>query len=116
MIHREDPDGGASHRGNSEDLRAVHREVIGPAVAARMEQGYDIARDRIDPGKVWTFVQIATVARQGQISRIIRPAVLFRDDVFHLVGKVAKLLIQQAVFAPVPRSPPHEFPERPIHV
>ena len=66
-----------------------------------MEQRRALVGEGVDTGKVWPLLQIAAMAGQCQVGRFIRTTMLFGDDVFDVVRKVAVLLSQQTVLATI---------------
>jgi len=42
----------------------------------------------INTGKIWAFDQIAMVAGKGEVSTIIRSAVLLRDNMLDVIGEI----------------------------
>ena len=55
------------------------------------------------------------MACQRQVARIVRPAMLFGDDVFNVMGEIAVFLAEQAVLATAGCPPPHEVSRGSIH-
>ena len=101
VIQSQHPDRSAPNRCGSFNPRFVQAKVAGPPVQARMEQSRDLVGEGVDTGKVGPLLQIAAMAGQCQVSRFIRATMLFGDDVFDVVRKVAVLLSQQAVLATI---------------
>ena len=64
----------------------MQNEMSVPDQAARMKQGDDLFRDRIDPGEVRPFVTVAAVARPGKIIQYGLAAVLAGYNVFKVKG------------------------------
>jgi hypothetical protein len=50
--------------------------MIEPTVTPRMEQLYNLPRNRIDTRQVRAFPEIAAVTRKGQIAGIVGPTML----------------------------------------
>jgi hypothetical protein len=59
--------------------------VIRPAIAPGVEEQSNLSIIGVDARQVWTFVEIAAMARQRQIIGIVGTAVLFRDNMFDVV-------------------------------
>ena len=55
------------------------------------------------------------MACQRQVARIVRPAMLFGDDVFNVMGEIAVFLAEQAVLATAGCPPPHEITGGSVH-
>jgi len=73
--------------------------MIIPPVSARVEKRYHLIRGWVDACKVRSFSQVASVASQSQVGKLITPAVLLGDNMLHMMGKATVLLSKQAVFA-----------------
>lgn len=85
-----------------------------PRHAARIEQAHEPTRDRIQPGNVRAFVQVAQVAGESKVSQDRSPAVLTRDDVFDLERKDGGIsLREQAILAARSGALPDELAQRP---
>jgi hypothetical protein len=69
----------------------VHKVIL-PPVSPGVKQSLYLARHRVDPTKVWTFVQIAAVASEREIFDNIGTAVLTGHNVFDLMRHDAVLL------------------------
>jgi hypothetical protein len=69
-----------------------------------MEERDDLAAGRVNARQIRPLRGVASVAGQGEVRRIIGPAVLLGDDVFDAVGEASGFLPEQEVFAAV-RSP-----------
>jgi hypothetical protein len=50
------------------NVRAPERKVIRPTVSPGMKQNFHLARQRVDSTQVWSFVQIAAMASERQVS------------------------------------------------
>ena len=81
-----------------------------------MKQGHELRGPRIDPREIRTLMQVAPMACQRQILRIVGSVMLFRDDVLNVMGQSAMLLVQSAIFAALTSPPPDEVPRRSIHL
>jgi len=55
------------------------------------------------------------MACQRQVTCIVRPAMLFGDDVFNVMGEITVFLAEQAVLAATGCPPPHEISRGSIH-
>ena len=55
------------------------------------------------------------MACQRQVARIVRPTMLFGDDVFDVMGEITVFLAEQAVLTTTGCPPPHEVSRRSIH-
>jgi hypothetical protein len=65
---------------------AVHFEVVVPRILARLKQPSECLRLGIDRLKMVALAQITGPASQGQVSRVVGPAVPRWDHVFDLEG------------------------------
>jgi hypothetical protein len=89
--------------------------MVRPHVAPRVEERDKRAAGRVDAGEVGPLVGIAAVAGQGEVCRVIGPAVLLGDDVFDVVRQAGRFLAEQAVFATVPSTLADNLSRRGIH-
>ena len=106
----------ASNSGYSVDARTLPNEVLNPRIAPGVKQGDNISGQRVDPSQVWPLAQIAAVAGQGEVSGIVGPAMLLRDDMLDVVTQFRVLLLEQTVLAAVVGTPPNKLPRRNVHV
>ena len=67
-----------------------------------MKQRYELAVVRIERRQVRTFVQVALVARQGQIGLVVAAQVLASHDMLDLEHAVDRALRKAAILAAVP--------------
>src|SRR6186713_2177344 len=72
-----------------------------PVLSARIKETDDFSSDRIDCREIWPLVQIARHTRERQVRRGVTAAMLPRDDVLDLKGKIVESFRHPAVFAPV---------------
>lgn len=72
--------------------------MVGPPVAARVEEANDGLGLRIDSGDVWPFMAIAVDAGKGQVVEMFCAAVLFGDDMVNLEGEKLRRCGEPAVF------------------
>jgi hypothetical protein len=71
-----------------------------------VKQRNDFARFRVDGSKIWPFVQIAPIASQRQIGRIIAAAMLPGNNVFNMErgeshGRLRKATVFTSILRPV---------------
>jgi hypothetical protein len=73
------------------------------ALTAGIKKTHDLSGHRIDPGQIGAFVLVIVMAGQGQVFRVIGPAVLPGNDMLH-VQAVERLvvLMDPAVFTSMP--------------
>jgi hypothetical protein len=116
VVHRQYLYGGAPDRACANDVHAFKDEVLRPAITPRMEKRRNLLSQRIDPSQVRTLMQIASVACQREIIRLIGAAVLPRHDVFNMMDQVAVFLVQPAVLATLASPLPNKVPRRRIHL
>ena len=69
-----------------------------------MEQYNDFMGLRVDGCQIRPFLQVAPMACQGQVRKLIQSAVLLRDNVLKMMGKWAVMLGKEAIFAAELRS------------
>ena len=86
-----------------------HLKVFVPTVKTGVEQPSHNSGDRIDSSEIRTFAKIASVARQSQVFHIICPAMLFGNDVFHMMCQFAVSLRQKTVLATIACALPHQL-------
>ena len=72
-----------------------------------MKEAHNLFSPGIDSSQVRTFVEVAAVACQREIIRIIGAAMLFRHNVLNMVNEFAVLLVRPAVLAMLAGPPPH---------
>ncbi len=89
--------------------------MVGPLVPARVKQRDHVASARVDPGKIRSLAEIASLAGEGQIVSFVTPSVLPGNDVFDVVAKLRAVLGKEAVLAPVLRPLPHRLANERIH-
>ena len=61
-------------------------------------------------------MQIAAVACQREVIRVLGAAVLLRHDVLYMMDQFGMFLAQPAIFATLASPPPDEVPRRRIHL
>jgi hypothetical protein len=109
-IHLQQEYRGATDVRETDDSGRFDSEMIVPVTASRMKQGHQSIAIRITAGQVGSFEQIAMVSGERKIREVIRAAMLFGDDVFHMIGmKRFPGLPHAAVFAVSSRSGDHEL-------
>jgi hypothetical protein len=64
----------------------VKREVLIPAFMPGIEETHNLASKGIYASKVGAFVEVTAVTGQREISHVIAPPVLFRDDMLDMVS------------------------------
>ena len=80
--------------------------MIAPAIAARMKQGRNMTRIRINPGEVCAFVQVALKTGQRKIFKVVRSSMLAGDDVLDVKGmKTVVFLAEAAILAAMASAP-----------
>ncbi len=89
-----------------------YSEVILPPLPPWVKEGHNLTLEWVNTGKIWPLFQVAAMARQGQILRIVGSPVLLGDNVFNVVGKWTVLLVEQAVFAAITGPAPDELASR----
>lgn len=114
MIHIEDRYGRAPDRCSAAQPDTLPLEMLRPHISARMKQARELAADRIEPGDVWTFAQIAGKAGPGKIRRVRLSGVLFRDDVIAMKRQLAGGFREAAVFAASRRAADDGLLQRPV--
>ena len=86
-----------------------------PEIPPGMKKGHHSFSQGINSRKVWPFMEIAAVASQGEIVRMVGAAVLFGHDVLYVMDQFAVLLVQAALFATLAGAPSDGFPCSRIH-
>jgi hypothetical protein len=99
----------------SDQLSADESEMIGPALPARIEQRRQLTSVRIDPAEVGPFMEIAAVARQGEIVEGIDSAVFARNDVLNLENQRRMRCPQMTILAAIAGAAAHPAAQRGIH-
>jgi hypothetical protein len=80
-----------------------------------VKQNLHVARHRVNPTQVWTFVQIAAMASKREIFDIIAAAVLTSDYVLDLMRHRAMLLVKLALLATTSGPVTDKQPDCGIH-
>ena len=112
-IDRENVDGHLSDLRLADQIRAVPRKVVAPAVASRIEQSH-VASVQI-AGDIGPLVRVATFATQGEVIGNRCPTVFLGDDVIDLKGEQSHICGELAVFATRFRAKPNQFLKRRVH-
>jgi hypothetical protein len=86
VVHRQNKNGGAAGRCDALDAHTAKGEVLAPLLAARVKESRHLSGLGINSCQVRPFVQVAAMAGQSQIIRIVGAAMLFRDYVLDVVG------------------------------
>ena len=89
--------------------------MVRPDVAPGMEERDDVSTLGVDTGEVWPLVEVAAVAGQGEIRRVVWASVLLRHDVLDVMREPALFLAEQAVLVAILRSLADELPSGSIH-
>jgi len=63
-----------------------------PYITSWVKEWNDLLGKGIDSGEIRPLVEIAAMAGQSQIVRVVRSAMLFSNYMFDVVGEVAVLL------------------------
>jgi len=71
-----------------EDPLALALEVVLPLMPPRVEQRYQLARQRVNTRDVRTFVKVAVVAGEREVIENVRASVLSGDDMFDMESEV----------------------------
>jgi len=76
------------------------REVIFPALGARMEDAEHLRRIRVHGAEVCSLEKVAPLTGPREIRRVVKPGVLLRDDVIEVKRPKGKVhLVKATVFA-----------------
>ena len=92
IAYSQPPGGCASSRGASDDATVNECEVIVPVIAARMKQGRNLTRLRINSGEVWAFAKIAFRASKREVAGVVRAAMLTGNNMRNVETQAGKLL------------------------
>ena len=114
-IHRENFDRRPPDSGPADEDGPLPSEVPFPLVSSRMEEPRDLARHRIDSGKILTFVSITIKARDCHIRGDRLAAMGARHDVFVLKGNRGRPLAKPTVFARTLRALPDQRLQGRVH-
>ena len=74
-----------------------------------MKKARQLLCDRIDGSKIRAFLQIAAMACQRQVRRIVVPLVLPSHNMLHMMGKLTIILMDAAILAAVERPSANEL-------
>jgi hypothetical protein len=92
IVHRKQPYRRTPARRTSVNVRIPDDEVLLPSVSSGMKQQNNVTAQRIETRQIRPLAQIAAMAGQRQIIRFVGASVLFGDNVFDVVAKLAVLL------------------------
>src|SRR5262249_18228685 len=115
VVHRQDKDRRSAGRCQAVDGNASEYEMVGPPVAPRVVERYEVAGHRVDPGQVRRLVQVTAVAGEDEVFGVVGAAVLLGDDVLDVVRQDAMPLTEKAAFTTVVRATPDECPRGGVH-
>jgi hypothetical protein len=104
IVHREKLYGRASNHSHTFNNRSSETKMICPMVASRIEQRNNVARCRVDTGKVRSFPQIAAVTGEGEIAVIVASLVLAGNYMLDVMRERTTILWEQAILATVSGS------------
>ena len=90
------------HGRESHDAGTIQGKMLGPTVAAGMEEWYDGVGVRVHGGEVWTLATITVGTGQRQVLLGGGAAVLHGDDVIGFVLKKDVLFVDEAILAALP--------------
>jgi len=115
-IHLEQPYSRASGLGQSNQLVICLTEVPVPMISTGVKEANYILRVRINRGEVGALVAIASIARQGEIFRIVVAAMLNGKDVFDVKKNVRNRVLRHAtILAPVSGALAHHCTDKRGH-
>ena len=109
------PRGRATDGCSADDVRSVAREVLVPAMPARVKERRGLAGVGINTAQVRAFVEITLRARESEVVGTVPAAVLAGGDVFDVKAEAGVLLGQAAVFAAVASALADELAGRRVH-
>jgi hypothetical protein len=89
--------------------------MLRPLMAARVEKADNSSCARIASGNVRAFVIVTEKTGEGQVSGNRQAAVLARNNVINLKGKVIIRLQHPAIFTEMPSAPPDKTFEAKFH-
>ena len=90
--------------------------MLGPTIPPRVKGPHDLACLRVDSCQVRTFTEIAAVACERQILRIIGSAVLLGDNVLDMMPQFTVLLAQPALFTTLVCAMTDKVPRCRVHL
>lgn len=116
FVHVEDENCGATYGSQANNHNVGNMEVLFSGVVTWVEKLGDFVRFGINSREFDAFVRVASVAGQGQVSRLIIATVLARNDVLDVErGKRQALLVEQTIFAAVAGSATDKSADRGVH-
>jgi len=116
FVHVEDENCGAAHRSQADNHNVGNLEMLFPGVLTWVEKLGDVAGFRIDTREIGAFVRVASIAGQGQVTRLLVTTVLASNDVFDLECRKRQVLLsKQTIFAAIAGSAPDKRADRCVH-
>ena len=116
VVHLHQPGCGPSDGCDSDDHRSFEPKVIRPHLPPRMIQPFQFFGVRVNAGEVRPLEQIAELAGEGEIVRLITSPVACGDDVLDVKRSVGLVfLLQVAIFTAIPGPDSHPPPQRLPH-
>src|SRR5438309_3138404 len=106
MIDAENGDGGPAERRTADEHRAGPAEVPRPLVTTRIEEPNFLPGLRVSARQIRPLAQIARVARQCAVVRVVAAAVLPGDDVLDVERPVGVVVLMDAAVFAAPAGPP----------
>ncbi len=100
-VHVEQPRGRSANIGSARDDTRSYCKVSSPRVDSGIEKSHDTSGCRVDRGQICAFECVATIAGERQVDRIVRPAVLFRDNVFNVETRNDYRLMDAAILTAI---------------
>ncbi len=116
FVHVEDENCGAAHGSQADYHNVGNLEMLFPRVLTWVEELGDFACFGINSREINAFVRVASVAGQGQVSRLIIATVLARNDVLDVERRKRQVLLpEQIIFAAIAGSATDKRADRGVH-
>ncbi|CAN5900513.1 hypothetical protein BH23GEM7_BH23GEM7_30910 [soil metagenome] len=115
VVHGEQANRGSAARRESLQISPACAEVLLPLVSPGVKERHDLTGEGIDSRQVGSLVQVTAVAGQSQVIEVVRAAVLPGDDVLDVVGQLAVLLDEPAVFTTIRCPTANPIPRGGVH-
>lgn len=110
VIESQNASGDFADFGQRSDRRAVHCEVVSPAVGARIEEAHQLFRRPVDRTEIAAFVAIAALASLSKVFRCGRAKVFDANDVVYFAAEESVVEVNQAILAEVFSTGDDELP------
>lgn len=111
-VHAKHADRRPTDLGASDDVDAIPLEMFVPPLLAGVKEEHDRLGERVDPGEVGTFVEIAVNAGEAEVPLVAAATVLEWADMLDVKrGEWRVFLVELTILTAVSRPLPDERPE-----